>query len=859
MNSKRQADQPKARPSSVALHNDHSAYAHGAFTSAYKLTSHLKRLVYILLILSSAANWAKATVTFENGYTGITTELNSPSQFTYSSDVSSTDLLHGITPTTTGWNTSNNASPAELTDGVHGAGFGEVSGDNVQGAWTTVGAIATYNLGTGTNGQGYDITSLVSIADWENVGFGNQGWTLAVEAVGGGGFVDVLTVDYQPLGSNIGTTKVTATDLNITGIQSVRVTANQVNGGANAGAFVWRELDLVGEPTNDETAPTLDPMSSVSPADGATQIPLASNLEATFSESVTLTGNGSITLRNLSGGADVAISLPGEVSISGAVMTINPGGNLATDTEYAVEITTDCLQDLAGNAYAGLLATDTPNWTFTTGQADLTAPTLDTSTSVVPADGATAVQLSSTLQATFSEPVALTGVGSIILRNLSGGTDIPINLPDDVSISGEIITIDPPTKLVAQQEYAVEISSDAVIDLADPANPYAGLLPSDVPNWSFTAADEPLRIMCMGDSITVGYTDNPTWSDTPETNFKFGYRSGLYTRLSNAGYSFQFVGASTEPWTGISGDPTRGGTYTPALDLRDFNQDGHRGYGGQTASFLNSNILDWLASDDPDIILLKIGTNSQDQSGLDTLVNTITTTKPDCHLIIAQIMPKYGYQQGIVDYNTYIRETLVPNYQAMGRKVTLVDQYAPFLTNTADLTSIDQSLFSNGINHPDNVGYDKMAQVWFDGIEALGIGPTYDSWIANYPGVGEQTGIDDDPDGDRISNGIENYFGTSPNAFTQGLRAAVFDAGDGTFSFTHPHNASPANNLTATYRWSSDLQTFYNDGDPNGAGTTTVTFSKGLPSDGIITVTATVTGTEIPMSLFVDMEVVASP
>ena len=52
--------------------------------------------------------------------------------------------------------------------------------------------------------------------------------------------------------------------------------------------------------------------------------------------------------------------------------------------------------------------------------------------------------------------------------------------------------------------------------------------------------------------------------------FEFGYRSGLYTLLTNAGYNFIFVGGSTEPWTGISGDPTQGGTYTPPLDLRSF-------------------------------------------------------------------------------------------------------------------------------------------------------------------------------------------------------------------------------------------------------------------------------------------------
>ena len=47
----------------------------------------------------------------------------------------------------------------------------------------------------------------------------------------------------------------------------------------------------------------------------------------------------------------------------------------------------------------------------------------------------------------------------------------------------------------------------------------------------------PLRIMCVGDSITAGYTDNPKW-DVP---FEFGYRQGLFERLQKAGYQFQFV------------------------------------------------------------------------------------------------------------------------------------------------------------------------------------------------------------------------------------------------------------------------------------------------------------------------------
>jgi lysophospholipase L1-like esterase len=264
-------------------------------------------------------------------------------------------------------------------------------------------------------------------------------------------------------------------------------------------------------------------------------------------------------------------------------------------------------------------------------------------------------------------------------------------------------------------------SAVAYIVLAMTALPPQAVIASEAPPAIASLAPAaPLRIMCIGDSITAGYTDNPSWAKHP---FRFGYRSGLYTLLSNAGYNFRFVGRSTEPWTGISGDPTHGGTCKPALDLRDYSQDGHRGYGGRAAKFLNLHILNWLTSDDPDVILLKIGTNSQDQDGLDTLVNTITTNKPDAHLIVAQIMPKFSCNPGIVTYNAYIRDSLVPKYQAQGKKVTIADQYAPFLTNSADLNSIDQTLFSNGINHPSNPGYDKMAQVWFDAIQALGLSP----------------------------------------------------------------------------------------------------------------------------------------
>lgn len=61
-----------------------------------------------------------------------------------------------------------------------------------------------------------------------------------------------------------------------------------------------------------------------------------------------------------------------------------------------------------------------------------------------------------------------------------------------------------------------------------------------------------------------------------------------------------------------------------------------------------------------------------------------------------------------------------------------------------------------------------------------------------------------------------------------------------------------ASDLTATYRWSKDLATF----TPSGAAFqgATVTFTPGTPSGGFVTVTATVSGTQVD-KLFVDVEV----
>ena len=129
---------------------------------------------------------------------------------------------------------------------------------------------------------------------------------------------------------------------------------------------------------------------------------------------------------------------------------------------------------------------------------------------------------------------------------------------------------------------------------------------------------------------------------------------------------------------------------------------------------------------------------------------------------------------------------------------------------------------------------------------------TFTNWIGGFA-VGGQTAFTDDPDKDGLANGIECYFGTHPGEFTSGVVPGVMNAGAGIFTFTHPLNNSPAIDVTAAYRWSKDLSNFYYSGQSD-AGGTTVIFTPGTPSNGMVTVTATITGTNTDR-IFVDIQV----
>ncbi|MDZ7822523.1 MAG: ice-binding family protein [Candidatus Marinimicrobia bacterium] len=224
-------------------------------------------------------------------------------------------------------------------------------------------------------------------------------------------------------------------------------------------------LGIIGCSTNgvDTTAPTV---TSVTPADGATDVAINTNIGATFSEpmdTATLTAT-SVTLKQ------GATAVAGSLSYSGTTVTFNPTADLAYDTEYTATITV-AATDEAGNALAENMV-----WSFTSGQTlDTSAPTVS---STIPANAATGVAINSNIRISFSEAMdhATIVAANVTLKQGSTAVNgtVTYDIPNHVAIFA------PAENLVSGTEYTATVTT-SVTDLAGNT-----LATNKV--WSFTTA-----------------------------------------------------------------------------------------------------------------------------------------------------------------------------------------------------------------------------------------------------------------------------------------------------------------------------------------------------------------------------------
>ncbi|WP_299930675.1 Ig-like domain-containing protein, partial [uncultured Pelagimonas sp.] len=146
-------------------------------------------------------------------------------------------------------------------------------------------------------------------------------------------------------------------------------TVNGVGDGETLSPFTSTTFSVAGP---DVTPPGL---LSVTPSDGTASVTVGSNLTITFNEDVQV-GTGNITIYS---GVDDSIVAQidvtsGQVSVSGATVTINPTNDLAVAQPYYVQIDSGAIEDTAGNDFGGI--SNTTDWNFSTELPALSTPSL---------------------------------------------------------------------------------------------------------------------------------------------------------------------------------------------------------------------------------------------------------------------------------------------------------------------------------------------------------------------------------------------------------------------------------------------------------------------------------------------------
>jgi lysophospholipase L1-like esterase len=194
-----------------------------------------------------------------------------------------------------------------------------------------------------------------------------------------------------------------------------------------------------------------------------------------------------------------------------------------------------------------------------------------------------------------------------------------------------------------------------------------------------------LRILPLGDSLTRGITGDPS---------EQGYRGPLYELFDDGGLTIDFVGQFQN---GSFADPD------------------HHGVSGRTATELDPLVSGIVNAQDPEVVLLLIGTNDVRNEPNPTgtlpgeivsIVNKIHAVDPLTYVLVAKIpalAPAEVAPSVLAATNAAIAEA-VNALEAQGRAVSLVDTGA-----------IGQADLFDGV-HPNVAGYNKLAGIWFEAI-----------------------------------------------------------------------------------------------------------------------------------------------
>jgi len=200
------------------------------------------------------------------------------------------------------------------------------------------------------------------------------------------------------------------------------------------------------------------------------------------------------------------------------------------------------------------------------------------------------------------------------------------------------------------------------------------------------AASVPLRIMALGASITYG-------QGSSEGN---GYRAALLDQLTSAGNKVEMVGSR------------------PHGTMRNSMVEGWPGF---RIEQVHAKAKESVPQTKPNVLLINVGTNDAVQNRnvstagerMEDLIIDLFSMSPRTTIILSTLLvnKNQATERNVQSINQQFG-ALVPKLQDQGRRIILVDMHSldsgPLVSDLVDDT------------HPNDVGYKKMAGIWFWGL-----------------------------------------------------------------------------------------------------------------------------------------------
>ena len=227
------------------------------------------------------------------------------------------------------------------------------------------------------------------------------------------------------------------------------------------------------------------------------------------------------------------------------------------------------------------------------------------------------------------------------------------------------------------------------------------------------------KIMPLGDSITW----DDRGDDDRDDGEKVAYRYRLWQLLTNAGYEINFVGSK----------------YTGYDIFPDAENEGHPGWradeivAGRSGSG-EGKLSDWLIAEEPNIVLLHIGTNDISSNNENwNEVEAILVVIDDYESVsgkavwvvlsliidrscVPPLAPPCPKSLETTNFNNDVRDFVFFPRQAGGDNIILVN-----MQNDAGI-DYHQWIFGGDMYddlHPFRTGYAKMANLWFTALKDI--------------------------------------------------------------------------------------------------------------------------------------------